>query len=43
VWLTGEILPFSTADRWTFEMTHVLLTGAGFTRNWDGWLGKEIE
>lgn len=43
MWLTGEILPFSTADRWTFEMTNVLLTGAGFTRNWDGWLGEEIE
>jgi len=24
-------------------MTHLLLTGAGFTRNWGGWLGKEIE
>ena len=24
-------------------MTHILLTGAGFTRNWGGWLGKEIE
>lgn len=24
-------------------MTHVLLTGAGFTRNWGGWLAKELE
>lgn len=24
-------------------MTHILLTGAGFTRNWDGWLAKELE
>lgn len=24
-------------------MTHILLTGAGFTRNWGGWLAKEIE
>jgi hypothetical protein len=24
-------------------MTHVLLTGAGFTRNWGGWLSKELE
>lgn len=23
-------------------MTHILLTGAGFTRNWGGWLAKEI-
>jgi hypothetical protein len=24
-------------------MTYVLLTGAGFTRNWGGWLAKELE
>jgi hypothetical protein len=24
-------------------MTHLLLTGAGFTRNWGGWLASEIE
>ena len=24
-------------------MTPLLLTGAGFTRNWGGWLAKEIE
>jgi len=24
-------------------MPHILLTGAGFTRNWDGWLAKELE
>jgi hypothetical protein len=24
-------------------MTHILLTGAGFTRNWGGWLAKELE
>jgi hypothetical protein len=24
-------------------MTHLLLTGAGFTRNWGGWLSSEIE
>jgi hypothetical protein len=24
-------------------MTPILLTGAGFTRNWGGWLAKEIE
>lgn len=24
-------------------MIHILLTGAGFTRNWGGWLAKEIE
>src|SRR6185312_12628508 len=24
-------------------MTHILLTGAGFTRNWGGWLANEIE
>ena len=22
-------------------MTHILLTGAGFTRNWGGWLANE--
>ena len=24
-------------------MSHLLLTGAGFTRNWGGWLASEIE
>jgi SIR2-like domain len=24
-------------------MSHILLTGAGFTRNWGGWLAKELE
>jgi hypothetical protein len=24
-------------------MPHILLTGAGFTRNWGGWLAKELE
>ena len=24
-------------------MTHILLTGAGFTYNWGGWLAKELE
>jgi SIR2-like domain len=24
-------------------MTHILLTGAGFTHNWGGWLAKEVE
>ena len=24
-------------------MQHLLLTGAGFTRNWNGWLAKELE
>jgi hypothetical protein len=24
-------------------MTHILLTGAGFSRNWGGWLAKELE
>ena len=24
-------------------MTHLLLTGAGSTRNWGGWLAGEIE
>jgi hypothetical protein len=24
-------------------MTNILLTGAGFTRNWGGWLAKELE
>jgi hypothetical protein len=24
-------------------MTHLLLTGAGFTHNWGGWLAKEVE
>jgi hypothetical protein len=24
-------------------MSHLLLTGAGFTRNWGGWLAKELE
>lgn len=23
--------------------SHILLTGAGFTRNWGGWLAKELE
>jgi hypothetical protein len=24
-------------------MTHILLAGAGFTRNWGGWPAKELE
>jgi hypothetical protein len=23
-------------------MTHILLTGAGFSRNWGGWLANEV-
>lgn len=26
-----------------WAMTHLLLTGAGFTHNWGGWLAKEVE
>jgi hypothetical protein len=36
--------PGHTVARLDFaHMPHILLTGAGFTRNWGGWLAKELE
>jgi hypothetical protein len=29
------------APRRTLKMPHYLLTGAGFSRNWGGWLANE--
>jgi hypothetical protein len=31
------------SSRETMRVTHILLTGAGFTANWGGWLAKEME